>query len=198
GEESRRTVHELRGRMDAIIVGGGTLRADDPLLTARPAGPRIATRIVLSASGNLPDNCRLRSTAREAPVLIFTQEEHQTKLTGWVADGCEVVPLPASETGLSIDGVLGELGRRRMTNVMVEGGAGILGAFIDARAADECHIFIAPKIIGGDGALSPIGGRGIERIAQSLSLVNIAVNRGGDDVYIHGIQVDEPRMPPRG
>src|SRR5436309_2908852 len=69
GEESRRRVHELRGRMDAILVGRGTVVADDPLLTARPAGPRVAARVVVSASGELPERCQLRATAREVPVI---------------------------------------------------------------------------------------------------------------------------------
>src|SRR5262245_18558580 len=70
GEESRRRVHELRGRMDAIIVGAGTVRADDPLLTARPPGPRTAVRVVLTRRGEVPPGCQLLRTAREIPVLV--------------------------------------------------------------------------------------------------------------------------------
>ena len=187
GEESRRTVHELRGRVDAIVVGRGTVVADDPLLTARPAGPRMATRVVLSASGQLPDRSLLRSTVRQAPVLVITADGNEKKLAGWAADGCEVIPLPASDTGLSIDAVLAELGRRRMTNVLVEGGAGVLGAFLDAGVADEVHIFVAPKIVGGDNALSPIGGTGIARIADALDLVELTATPSGTDFYFHGL-----------
>ncbi|MBX9581336.1 MAG: bifunctional diaminohydroxyphosphoribosylaminopyrimidine deaminase/5-amino-6-(5-phosphoribosylamino)uracil reductase RibD, partial [Gemmataceae bacterium] len=139
GEESRRRVHELRGRVDAVIVGRGTVTADDPLLTARPPGPRAAARVVLSASGDLPDRCQLRATAREVPVIVFTAAGNEGRLAGWAADGCEVVPLAAGDNGLSIDAVLADLGRRRTTNVLVEGGAGVHGAFLDARAADEVH-----------------------------------------------------------
>ena len=71
GEESRRRVHDLRGQVDAIIVGRGTVVADDPLLTARPPGPRVATRVVASASGELPEQCQLRATARESPVIVY-------------------------------------------------------------------------------------------------------------------------------
>src|SRR5437764_5848076 len=146
GEESRRRVHELRGRVDAIIVGRGTVAADDPLLTARPPGLRTATRVVLTASGELPDQRRLRATAREVPVLAFTANTE--KLAGWAADGVEVFALPAGDGGLSVDAVLAELGRRRMTNVLVEGGAGVLGAFFDANVVNEAWVFVAPKVIG--------------------------------------------------
>src|SRR5207237_1189247 len=150
--------------MDAIVVGRGTVVADDPLLTTRPPGPRVATRVVLAGSGDLPGRCRLRATAREVPVLVFAAAGNEGKLAGWAADGCEVVGLP----GPSVDAVLAELGRRRMTNVLVEGGAGVLGGFLDAGAADEVHVFVAPKVVGGDGALSPVGGIGVERIAEAM------------------------------
>ncbi|HXD85845.1 MAG TPA: bifunctional diaminohydroxyphosphoribosylaminopyrimidine deaminase/5-amino-6-(5-phosphoribosylamino)uracil reductase RibD [Urbifossiella sp.] len=186
GEESRRRVHELRGRVDGILVGRGTVVADDPLLTARPPGPRVAARIVLSASGNLPEACQLRSTARQAPVLVFTAEGNRERLAGWTADGCEVVGLLPSDSGLSIDAVLAELGRRRLTNVLVEGGADVLGAFLDARCADEFHLFVAPKIIGGEAAPSPVKGIGIDRIADALRLSDLEIATSGEDVYLHG------------
>jgi len=186
GEESRRRVHDLRGKVDGILVGRGTVVADDPLLTARPPGPRLATRIVLSASGSLPETCQLRTTVKQAPVLLFTSDQSRDQLTGWGADGCEIIGLPASDSGLSIDAVLAELGRRRMTNVLVEGGAGVLGAFLDAKCADEFHVFIAPKIVGGSAAPGPVCGTGIDRIADALQLRDLEVHASGDDVYLHG------------
>lgn len=199
GEVSRRTVHELRGRMDAIIVGRGTVLADDPLLTARPTGPRIPVRVVLCGSGELPERCQLRSTAREVPVIVFTQEGNEGKLAGWKADGCEVIAMDRARRASkgepppllarrapSIELVLDELGRRRMTNVLVEGGAGVLGAFLDAHAADEFHIFVAPKIIGSDKALSPVGGIGASTVADALGLVEFTSTPSGEDVYLHG------------
>jgi diaminohydroxyphosphoribosylaminopyrimidine deaminase/5-amino-6-(5-phosphoribosylamino)uracil reductase len=181
GEESRRRVHESRGRVDAVIVGRGTVVADDPSLTARPPGPRTATRVVLSASGELPERCRLRATARGVPVLVATGNE--SKLAGWAADGAEVLALPAGDGGVSVDALLTELGRRRMTNVLVEGGAGVLGAFLDARAVDEVWAFVAPTLVGGMGP-SPVGGCGVERIAEALQATEATVERVGEDVLI--------------
>lgn len=212
GEESRRQVHELRGRVDAVIVGRGTVVADDPLLTARPPGPRVAARVVLSASGQLPERCQLRATARKVPVVVFTAAGNEARLAGWAADGAEVVPLPAGPTPgavgvpparlesgaggtptapgtdgnmLPIDAVLADLGRRRMTNVLVEGGAGVHGAFLDARAADEVHVFVAPKMVGGAGP-GPVGGRGAGRIADALRLDDLHALASGEDVHLIG------------
>ena len=184
-DESRAKVHELRGRVDAVVVGRGTVVADDPLLTARPPGPRVATRVVLSASGQLPDRCHLRSTACEVPVIVFTAAGNEAKLAGWAADGAEVVALPISDTALSLDAVLADLGRRRMTNVLVEGGGGVLGSFLDSHAADEFHVFVAPKLVGGP-APSPVAGTGVPRIADGLQLTEFTSEPSGGDAYLHG------------
>lgn len=186
GEESRRRVHELRGRVDAILVGRGTVFADDPLLTARPPGPRVPTRVVVTASGELPERCQLRATAREVPVVVFTAAGNEGKLAGWERDGAEVIPLPPGDAGLSPDAVLNDLGGRQFTNVLVEGGAGLLGSFLDARAADEFHVFVVPKVVGGDTALSPVAGTGAAALTEALRLAEFTSHPSGDDVYLHG------------
>ncbi|MFO0821692.1 MAG: dihydrofolate reductase family protein [Gemmataceae bacterium] len=91
-----------------------------------------------------------------------------------------------SDNGLSPDGVLADLGSRRFTNVLVEGGAGLLGSFLDENAADEFHVFVAPKLVGSDNALSPVGGRGVENMADALELAQYVSEPSGPDVYLHG------------
>jgi diaminohydroxyphosphoribosylaminopyrimidine deaminase/5-amino-6-(5-phosphoribosylamino)uracil reductase len=196
-EESRRIVHELRGRMDAIVVGGGTVRADDPLLTARPPGPRVATRVVLSASGNLPADCQLVRTAKEVPVLVVTSPKGVTNLAAWERAGAEiwlseprpegsglrVQPLPSGHG--SIPELLVELGRRGMTNVLIEGGAGVHGAFVDAGEVDEVHVFVAPLLLGGFGP-GPVGGSGFDRVADGLRVGPMTWTPVGGGVYGRG------------
>jgi diaminohydroxyphosphoribosylaminopyrimidine deaminase/5-amino-6-(5-phosphoribosylamino)uracil reductase len=189
GEESRRRVHELRGRVDAIIVGRGTVADDDPLLTARPPGPRVAARVVLSASGDLPERCQLRSTAKEVPVIVYTTAGNEAKLAGWLADGAEIVATPSSPIPLSpgeweVNQILRDLGRRRFTNVLVEGGAGVLGSFLDADAIDEVHVYLAPKLVGGHDAPSPVGGMGVERITDAVQFGRVEVQQIGGDVWV--------------
>jgi diaminohydroxyphosphoribosylaminopyrimidine deaminase/5-amino-6-(5-phosphoribosylamino)uracil reductase len=90
-----------------------------------------------------------------------------------------------------VPALLDEMGRRRMTNVLVEGGAGVLGSFLDAGEIDEVHAFIAPRLAGGTAAKTPIGGRGVEKIAGALSLAEWRVEMIEGDVYLHG-----RRLPP--
>lgn len=183
GEASRKWVHALRGRMDAILVGGRTARVDDPLLTARPPGPRVATRIILSETGRVLPAERLVATAREYPTLIVTAGAIPEKL---VEAGCEVLPIRAGDLATRIQLLLQELGRRRMTNLLVEGGGQILGGFLDARAIDEAHVFLAPVMLGGAGALSPLGGKGVDKIADGLRLKSWRYEAIGEDLLIHG------------
>lgn len=176
GEESRRRVHELRGRMDAIIVGAGTVRADDPQLTARPPGPRTPLRVVLTAQGLLPENCQLLQSAREVPVLIAGPRNANTSRHEQM--GCEVIAIE------SVEALLAELGRRRFTNVLIEGGAGVLGAFHEARMIDEAHVFLAPILVGGASAISPMRGLGVETIGEALRSDDVQIEPLGPDFYI--------------
>jgi len=176
-EASRRRVHEVRGRMDAIVVGIGTVLADDPLLTARPPGPRTPVRVVLDHRGRTPPTSRLVQTARETPTWIVTAAAPAAHLG---ALGCEVLSLP------DVAALLDEMGRRRMTNVLVEGGASVIGSFLDGREIDEVHVFIAPRLAGGADAKTPIGGRGVETIADALALADWQVEMIEGDVYLHG------------
>lgn len=210
GEESRAIVHELRGRMDGIMVGRGTALADDPLLTARPPGPRRATRIVVDSRGELPLESQLVRTAGEAPVMVAMLESgvtagelnsdsrrSETDRAAWeerrrqlMERGVEVVEMP---TGGDADGprvdlgsLLEELGRRQMTHLLVEGGATLLGSVFDAGLVDECHVFVAPKIVGGSAAPAAVAGQGVELMKRAAQLNQVDIQRVGDDVYLHG------------
>jgi diaminohydroxyphosphoribosylaminopyrimidine deaminase/5-amino-6-(5-phosphoribosylamino)uracil reductase len=182
-ESSRRHVHELRGRMDAVIVGIGTVLADDPLLTVRPPGPRTPARIVLDSQGRTPPTCQLARTAREVPTLIVTAAASAPQLREL---GCEVIGLTPQAGRPALFALFAELGRRRMTNVLVEGGSAVLGAFLDARAIDEVHVSIAARLVGGTQALPPIGGRGVDHMAEALRLATCQMESIEGDVFIHG------------
>ncbi len=188
GPESRAKVHELRGRMDAIIVGIGTVLADDPLLTARPPGPRTATRMVIDPQARMPLTSQLVQTAREAPVLWLVADHLTPDHTAAIeAAGVERLSLPHdNQHGFPLKGLLSILGQRSMTHVLIEGGGKLLGRVFDAGLIDEYHIFIAPKLIGGAEAPSPLGGIGGEWIPNTPSLLHPTIVTVGEDVYIHG------------
>src|SRR5579871_590152 len=187
GEDSRRWVHELRGRMDAIVIGSGTARADDPLLTVRPPGPRTPARIVLSTTGEISPQSRLVKTVAEAPVWLATPLPPESPAVRHLrALGCEILSLPTTGPVPAVLSLLDELGRRRLTNILVEGGSKILGSFRDANAIDEVHVFLAPRLIGGEAALTPMGGHGADRVADALPLDDWQIQKVGADVLFQG------------
>jgi diaminohydroxyphosphoribosylaminopyrimidine deaminase/5-amino-6-(5-phosphoribosylamino)uracil reductase len=183
--QSREVVHKLRGRADAVLVGRGTAVRDDPLLTARPPGPRTAIRVVLDTRASLGGDSQLVRTAGEAPVLVAAGQESSAADRARLRDaGCEVFVCDGETPAARLAALLAELGRRRLTNVLVEGGGHVLGALLDAQAIDEVHVFIAPKLLGGAAAASPIAGEGIAQVAAALRLESPTVRQLGDDVYI--------------
>jgi diaminohydroxyphosphoribosylaminopyrimidine deaminase/5-amino-6-(5-phosphoribosylamino)uracil reductase len=183
---SRSRVHELRGRMDAIVVGIGTVLADDPQLTARPPGPRIATRIVLDSKATLPPACRLATTAREIPVLVGVSSQASEQRVAVLRDlGCEVLACPGS-CGVAIQPLLDELGRRGMTNVLLEGGGRVLGSFLDEDQVDEIDAFIAPILEGGDHPRTPVRGLGLALMSDAKRLTRVSHELADGDVRVRG------------
>jgi diaminohydroxyphosphoribosylaminopyrimidine deaminase/5-amino-6-(5-phosphoribosylamino)uracil reductase len=189
-EASRAIVHKLRSRVDGIVIGRRTAEHDDPLLTARSKSgspPRVALRIVLDSGAKLAATSQLVQTAREFPTLIACGPEaldHDARR--FVNAGCEVMRLPGATHGERLSELLDELGRRQMTNILVEGGSEVLGSFFDGREIDESHVFIAPKLLGGKSAPSPIGGAGISGMADAIATDDVTVETIGGDVYVHG------------
>jgi diaminohydroxyphosphoribosylaminopyrimidine deaminase / 5-amino-6-(5-phosphoribosylamino)uracil reductase len=190
GEAAREVGHRLRGRVDAIIVGSRTANMDDPLLTARPAQgspSRIAVRIVLDSMAGLPSFSQLVRTAKQYPTIIVTGPEAPEKeLRRLAGAGCEVLAYAPPSRHERLVQLLEELGRRRMTNVLFEGGASLLGSLLDARQIDEGHVFAAPKLFGGQKARSPIRGAGVETIEQALAIEERRVELVGEDIYFSG------------
>lgn len=168
----RAHAHRVRGRMDAIVVGVGTVLTDDPLLTCRAGRPRrVATRIILDTRLRTPLRAQLVRTARRVPTWVFCgPEAPRRRVQALERAGCVVRPVRRTRAGLSLPGVLDTLGAFHMTNVLVEGGAKLLGRFFDEALADECHIYVAPRLIGGADAPGPLGGRGVERVADAAAL----------------------------
>jgi diaminohydroxyphosphoribosylaminopyrimidine deaminase/5-amino-6-(5-phosphoribosylamino)uracil reductase len=178
--------------MDAIVTGIGTVLADDPQLTARPPGPRTAARVVLDSHGRLPPASRMAVTAREVPVVVATANASAEALARLRECGCEILDLAGPERRVDVGGLLAEMGRRRWTNVLVEGGSGVLGSFLDGGAVDEVHVFVAPRLFGGARALTPVAGTGVAHVADAPRLAECRFEHIGEDVYIHGRIAREP------
>lgn len=187
-ETSRAKVHALRSRVDAVMVGSATALVDDPLLTARGANaellPKQPVRVVCDRRLRLPPNSALAQSASTSPVIIATCDEvDESRAAALIDTGCEVLRLPASEY---LAALLQDLGSRQMTNVLLEGGATLAGALLDAQLVDEVWAFIAPKIVGGEQAPTPLGGSGVMRMADALPLQHLEVETSDGDILVRG------------
>ncbi len=186
-EASRAVVHTLRGRMDAIAIGSRTAIADDPLLTARPPGPRTQLRVVLDTQATLALDSRLVRTSRETPLLIVAgRSARRDRLDALAAAGCEIFQVAGQSHQECLASLLDEMGRRRITNLLVEGGGRLQGALFDLNEIDEVHAFIAPKLIGGETAVTPLAGLGLADMSAALSLRNVQIETLGSDIYVRG------------
>ena len=194
-ETSRAFVQDLRGRVDAIIVGLGTALTDNPLLMARPVGGgrqihRIATRIVLDSHCRLPLDSQLVKTVPFAPAMVVHAKKlgaaAERRRKALAAKGVMTVGLATDTHGRPrIPAFLKHLGARDYTNVLVEGGPELMATFLTAGLVDEAHLFIAPLIIGGDGRHA-VGQTGLLRLADAPRLQFVAASRSGDDVHLIG------------
>lgn len=188
GSESRQSVQQLRGRVDAIMVGSGTAIQDDPLLTVRSGGPRKPLRVLFDGQLQLNPNSQLAQTAKQFPTLIWTgPKADSTAIEVLRGLECEVFQSRSLDVVQRMRELLEELGRRRCTNLLCEGGAGLLGALFDQQWLDEVHLFIAPKMIGGVEAKSPVGGLGISDINKAARLFFEKPILTGDDIYLRGL-----------
>jgi len=183
GPEARARAHELRHEYDAILVGAGTATTDDPLLLDGSGLPRRRplVRIVLDHQLRLSPESQLATTTSQAPVIVFG-DVGSPGTAALRAQGVEIV----NSKHRDLRSVLSELGSRSLQSVLVEGGSTIAGEFVDGRLVNKITFFIAPKIIGGVEALSAVGGRGAELLADALELERTTIFQRGNDIEVTG------------
>jgi diaminohydroxyphosphoribosylaminopyrimidine deaminase/5-amino-6-(5-phosphoribosylamino)uracil reductase len=191
GPQAREWAHDLRTKIDAILVGSSTVVIDDPLLTARPGGTDAARqplRVVVDSRGRTPPMARV--LGGPARTLVATVEANPSASSGWReslrAAGAEVVALPAVEGRVDLLALLRELAGRDILSLLVEGGGVILGGFFDRDLVDKVHAIIAPVIVGAEDAPAAVAGRGAYRMADALRLRDITVERLGEDILVSG------------
>ena len=192
-EQSRETVHQLRSRVDAVMVGIGTAIADDPMLNARPsnntspAAIRNATRVVVDSLGRIPLDSKLVKSARKHPCLIAVGPNcNADAINALRQASCEVFQSFQVEPNERLHKLLIHMAEQGVTNVLVEGGSRLLGSLNDLNAIDEVHIFVGPKLAGGEKANSAMAGKGNSLMGDSNQVKIRSVTQIGDDVYIVG------------
>ena len=189
GEAARALGHRLRHRVDAIVVGIGTVLADDPQLTTRrPRGQgKDPIRVVLDSRLRLPLTARLLHLDSQAPTWVATTSQAPPETIRALKDrGAQVLVLPADAGRVSLPALLEELGARQVQSLLVEGGAETLGAFFDQRLVNQFYFFYAPKILGGQKAPGMVGGHGIVHLGEAHIARNLSVRRVGGDLLVSG------------
>jgi diaminohydroxyphosphoribosylaminopyrimidine deaminase/5-amino-6-(5-phosphoribosylamino)uracil reductase len=189
--ESRKYVHNLRYIADAIMVGVNTVLADDPQLTTRCCGGRGGTarkqplRVIVDGEGRTPLTARLFKEPGET-LLVLGRKATPEEKTAFTKAGAEIVELPAAKGMVDPEKLLEALGERNITSILVEGGGILFGSLFDQGLVDKVVAFIAPIIIGGAEARTAVAGSGVDRVADSLRLERVKVERFGDDLAVSG------------
>ena len=180
---ARRLVHAMRARHDAVLVGGGTARDDDPSLTVRGLGiERQPVRVVLSRGLDLPTDGVLARTAHEVPVWIcHGQQAPKDRIDDWVTCGAQVIPCDEAHDGLDMRDVMRSLVQRGVTRVFCEGGGSVAASLLRAGLVDEMIGFSAGVVVGAEGRAS-VGPMQIDRLRDAPRFRLVEVRRVGPDV----------------
>lgn len=190
GEQSRRKAHLLRNCYTGIIVGIGTVLADDPMLNCRvepSAGLRSPVRIILDSSASIPVDSKIVRTAREyRTIVVHTEKASGQSLKRLNALGVETLLCEAGGSSRpDVACLCDELGSMGIDSILVEGGAETAWSFVSAGLVDEYYVFVAPKIIGGGNAKGPVGGDGFMKMCQAVPMAVADIALYGDDLEIH-------------
>ncbi len=189
GEATRALGHRLRHQVDAIVVGIGTVLADDPQLTTRlPRGPcRDPIRIVLDSKLRIPLTACLLHLESPAPTWVATTGQAPPAKRRALEDlGARVLVLPEVAGRVSLPDLLEFLGAQQVQSLLVEGGAEVLGAFFDQKLVHLFRFFYAPTILGGRAALGVVGGLGVHRLKEASRAQNLEIRRVGEDFLVSG------------
>ena len=223
-EQSRKLVHELRSEMAAVIVGIGTVLADDPMLNVRLEGnPHQPIRIVVDSKLRMPIDSQLVNTAKEYRTIVantvissdrresrpersesFCQRQKNLQQLNEISPfrsasvemtkkmrtleslGVEIIECQSNNGHVNINDLMFKLGAMGIDSLLLEGGGTLNAAFLEAGCVDEVWAFIAPKIIGGEGAKTPVSGNGIEKMSNAIQLQNIDIQNINGDILIKG------------
>ncbi len=190
GEASRDVAHRWRAAVDAVVVGIGTALADDPQLTARPAGllaePGVQPRrVVFDSLARIPPGSQLVAAAAEIPLtVVVSRAAARADTDALEAAGVQVILATGENEPGRVRSALDQLGMMGVHSVLLEGGPHLAGAFLDAGEIDELRLFLAPLLLGGSAARDPLEGEGVERISEALRALSFDCESVGEDLLI--------------
>lgn len=185
---SRKVVHHLRAQSDAVLVGIGTVLADNPSLTARTGHATAPTpcRIVLDPSLKIPLRAVVLTDGKAPTLVVATSAAPAAKRKVLERMGVEVLTLPARSGRVSWGRLLREMGRRGISSLLIEGGSEVNASALRSGAVDRVLFFLAPTLLGGQDAKGVIGGQSPSRLSEALQVKRVAVMRIGPDILVEG------------
>lgn len=184
GEVARHHVHQLRNKYAAIMVGTGTVLADDPELTCRIENGNNPVRIVCDTQLRTPLSAKLVVTAKEVPTIIATCCQEESRHKPYQEAGCQVWVVPAKNGGVDLQALVHRLGQEKIDSVLVEGGGQLNWSLLQAGLVQRVYTYIAPKIFGGAAARSPVGGIGVDNPQQAFQMRVVATQQLGEDFLL--------------
>lgn len=187
GEAAREHVHHTRKQLSSILVGIGTVLADDPMLNCRIESGVDPLRLICDSNLRTPLDSQLVRTAKDIPTWIFCAHADVARKTALENAGVHVIPMP-DESGTHVDlkAMMAYLGKEQIDSVLLEGGRTLNGEALRLGLVHAVQAYIAPKLIGGADAHGPVGGIGIAKMADALTLENLTITRLGDDLLMEG------------
>jgi diaminohydroxyphosphoribosylaminopyrimidine deaminase / 5-amino-6-(5-phosphoribosylamino)uracil reductase len=189
GEAAREIVHRMRHAVDAIMVGAGTVKADDPQLSARPAKGRGSDpiRLVLDSRLSMSKRARMLSQASNAPTYVICgPEASDMDRRRLAASGAQILESPVKKDRIDLNALMDQLGRMGITSLLIEGGAHVAAGALAADIVDKVVIFYAPKILGGDDGVPMCRGQGPAFMKDAMALRDMTARMVGEDVMVQG------------
>ena len=187
-EASREEVHRLRHELTGIMAGIGTVLADDPMLNCRIPGGKQPVRIIVDSHLSIPENSKLAASAKEFPLVVASVEKSDaSKKARLEVMGAKVIEIPANQDGhVDLNALMERLGEMKIDSILLEGGGRLAEGALKAGIVDKVQFYIAPVLIGGEGAKTPVEGRGIETLSQAWHISDWKAETIGDDLKIIG------------
>jgi diaminohydroxyphosphoribosylaminopyrimidine deaminase/5-amino-6-(5-phosphoribosylamino)uracil reductase len=188
-QESLHFVHMLRDQVDAILVGIGTIQADNPLLTTRLKGRRgkDPIRVIIDSSLRISPKARVFNPHSRAIVIIATTKgAPEKKKKELERKDAKVITINSSGGKVDLKKLMIALGKLEITSLLIEGGTRIITSALKDNIVDKILFFYAPKIIGGRNACGITAGKGVEYIRQALKVQDLKVRRRGEDIFVEG------------
>ena len=187
GEEARAHVQKLRHELSAIMVGVGTVLADDPMLNCRIPGLTSPVRIICDTHLRTPLDSKVVQTASEIPTIIATCCEDERAVLQYTEKGCRVLNVAKSgDLHLDLQDLVRKIGAEGIDSILLEGGGTLNWSALESGIVNRVMAYVAPKLFGGSSAKTPVEGRGIPDPQEAVRLRDISISRLGEDLLIEG------------